>query len=117
MKFFYNGSNWVRVDPITCGFGANASNDYTFSGPGFPTTATDPTLYVHRGFTYAFDNSSNGASSIRIQTTTGLMAICTSGQSGNANSVLHWTVPMDAPNTLYYQCTSAAMNGTIIVVN
>ena len=121
-SLFYNGTSWVRVaSPITWWeLGANASNDYTFSGPGFPTTASDPTLYVHRGFTYAFDNSSNGASHpFRIQTTTGLSGNpYTSGQSGNANSVLYWTVPMDAPNTLYYQCTShAAMNGTIIVAN
>lgn len=121
-SLFYNGTSWVRVaSPVTWWeLGSNGANDYTFSGPGFPTTANDPTLYVHRGFTYAFDNSSNGASHpFRIQTTTGLSGNpYTSGQSGNANSVLYWTVPMDAPNTLYYQCTShAAMNGTIIVVN
>ena len=121
-NLFYNGTSWVRVaSPITWWeLGANGANDFTFSGPGFPVTANDPTIYVHRGFTYAFDNTSNGTMHpFRIQTTTGLSGNpYTTGQSGNGTSVLYWTVPMDAPNTLYYQCTQhAAMNGTIIVVN
>ncbi len=121
-NLFWNGTDWVRTaSPITWWeLGSNGSNDYTFSGPGFPVTVNDPTIYVHRGFTYAFDNSSNGASHpFRIQSTTGLTGNpYTSGQSGNSQTVLYWTVPMDAPNTLYYQCTvHAAMNGTIIVVN
>ena len=38
-------------------------------------------------------------------------------QSGSGTSVLYFTVPMDAPNTLYYQCTiHAGMNGTINVI-
>jgi len=121
-SLFYNGNNWVRTaSPLTWWeLGANGSTDFTFSGPGFPNTANDPTLYVHRGFTYAFDNSANGANHpFRIQETTGLSGNpYTSGQSGNGTSVLYWTVPMDAPTTLYYQCTvHAAMNGTIIVVS
>ena len=121
-NIFWNGTNWIRTaSPITWWeLGSNGANDYTFSGPGFPTTANDPDIYVHRGFTYAFDNSSNGASHpFRIQSTTGLSGNpYTTGQSGNSTTVLYWTVPMDAPTTLYYQCTShAAMNGTIIVVS
>ena len=121
-NLFYNGSNWVRVaSPITWWeLGADGANHFTFSGPGFPTTENDPILYVHRGFTYAFDNSANGASHpFRIQSTTGLNGNAyTVGQSGNGQSVLYWTVPMNpAFTTLYYQCTShAAMNGTIVVV-
>jgi plastocyanin len=101
-------------------FNADGSNNYTFSGPGFPTTQNDPTLYVHRGFTYAFDNSVNGgAHPFRIQSTQGLSGSAyTTGQTGSGTSVLYWTVPMDAPNTLYYQCTiHSLMNGTINVVN
>ena len=122
-NLFYNGSNWVRVaSPITWWeLGADGANHFTFSGPGFPTTENDPILYVHRGFTYAFDNSANGASHpFRIQSTTGLNGNAyTVGQSGNGQSVLYWTVPMNpAFTTLYYQCTShAAMNGTIVVVS
>jgi len=121
-NLFYNGASWVRTaSPLTWWeLGASGSNDYTFSGPGFPVTASDPTIYVHRGFTYAFDNTANGAAHpFRIQSTTGLSGNpYTTGQSGNGQTVLYWTIPMDSPNTLYYQCTvHAAMNGTIIVVN
>ena len=39
------------------------------------------------------------------------------GQSGSGTTVLYWTVPMDAPTTLYYQCTlHAAMQGQINIV-
>lgn len=121
-SLFYNGTNWIRAaSPLTWWeLGSNGASDFTFSGPGFPTTATDPTVYVYRGFTYAFDNTANGASHpFRIQSTTGISGNpYTTGQSGNGTSVLYWTVPMDAPTTLYYQCTiHAAMNGTIIVVS
>ena len=120
-SLFYNGTAWSVVrSPITWWeLNANGSSDYTFSGPGFPTTANDPTIYVHRGFTYAFDNSvQGGAHPFRIQSTQGLTGTpYTTGQSGAGTTVLYWTVPMDAPTTLYYQCTlHAAMQGTINVV-
>ena len=121
-SLFYNGTQWTVVrSPITWWeINADGSNNYTFSGPGFPTTQNDPTLYVHRGFTYAFDNSvQGGAHPFRIQSTQGLSGTAyTTGQTGSGTSVLYWTVPMDAPNTLYYQCTiHSLMNGTINVVN
>ena len=100
--------------------GASGASDFTFSGPGFTGSVTDPDLYVSRGFTYAFDNSANGASHpLRIQSTQGLSGTAyTTGQTGSGTSVLYFTVPMDAPAQLYYQCTShAAMNGTINVVS
>lgn len=121
-SLYYNGTDWTAVKSpiIWWELGANQASDYTFSGPGFPTTANDPTLYVYRGFTYAFDNSIQGSSHpFRIQTTQGLSGSpYTAGQSGSGSAVLFWTVPMDAPNTLYYQCTiHALMNGTINVVS
>ena len=120
-SLYYNGSNWTvtRSPMIWWEVGANGSSDYTFSGPGFSGTTNDPTLYVNRGFTYAFDNSVGGAHPFRIQSTQGLTGTpYTSGQSGSGSSILYWTVPLDAPNTLYYQCTiHAAMNGTINVVS
>ncbi|WAX22846.1 hypothetical protein [Synechococcus phage S-M1] len=121
-SLFWNGADWVvtRSPIVWWEINANGSSDYTFSGPGFPTTQNDPTIYVQRGFTYAFDNSvQGGAHPFRIQSTQGLAGTpYTSGQSGSGSSVLYWTVPMDAPAILYYQCTiHAAMNGTINVVS
>jgi len=120
-SLFWNGTDWVVTrSPITWWeINANGSSDFTFQGPGFPSTANDPTIYVHRGFTYAFDNSvQGGAHPFRIQSTQGLAGNpYTAGQAGSGTNVLYWTVPMDSPNTLYYQCTiHAAMNGTINVV-
>lgn len=121
-SLYWNGSDWVvtRSPIIWWELNANGTSDWTFAGPGFAGTANDPTIYVHRGFTYAFDNSINGgAHPFRIQSTQGLTGTpYTAGQSGSGTSVLYWTVPMDAPTTLYYQCTNhALMNGTINVVS
>jgi len=120
-NLYWNGTDWVvsRSPMIWWDLSASLSNHYTFSGPGFSAPTEDPTIYVHRGFTYAFDNSTNGgAHPFRIQSTQGLNGVpYTTGQSGSGTNVLYWTVPMDSPATLYYQCTiHSLMNGTINVV-
>ena len=120
-SLFYNGTNWVPVrSPITWWeLNADGASSYTVNGPGFASATADPTLYVHRGFTYAFDNTvQGGAHPFRIQSTQGLTGTpYTTGQSGSGTTLLYWTVPMDAPTTLYYQCTlHAAMQGQINVV-
>ena len=125
---YWSGSEWIptpATGPILWyEIGApveNASNDFLINGPGLPSGENrDPDLYVHRGFTYAFDNTvEGGGHPFRIQSTQGLSGTpYTTGQSGSTTAVLYWTVPFDAPNTLYYQCTlHAAMQGTIYVVS
>ena len=121
-SLFFNGTNWVPVkSPMTWWeMNANGQADFTVTGPGFSGTVNDPTFYVYRGFTYAFDNSVQGSGHpFRIQSTQGLSGTpYTTGQSGSGTTVLYWTIPMDAPTTLYYQCTlHAAMQGTINVVS
>ena len=121
-SLFWNGTQWTKTrSPITWWeLGSNGSTDYTVDGPGFASATNDPTLYVSRGFTYAFDNTTmGGAHPFRIQSTQGLTGTpYTAGQSGSGTSVLYWTVPMDAPTTLYYQCTlHASMQGQINVVS
>ena len=72
-----------------------------------------------KGMTYAFDNTVQAsAHPFRIQSSQGLSGNpYTSGQTGSGTAVLYWTVPMDAPAILYYQCTlHAAMNGVINVI-
>jgi len=119
-SLFWNGTNWVVTrSPITWWeLAAPDASGYNFTGPGFAAATADPTLYVMRGMTYAFDNNAGGAHPFRIQSTQGLTGTpYTTGQTGSGTSVLYWTVPMDAPNTLYYQCTiHAAMAGQINVV-
>ena len=121
-SLYWNGSDWVVTrSPITWWeLNADGIQHYTFAGPGFTGTAMDPTLYVMRGMTYAFDNSvQGGGHPFRIQSSSGLSGTpYTDGQTGSGSSVLYWTVPMDAPSTLYYQCTlHSLMNGTITVVS
>jgi hypothetical protein len=120
-SLYWNGTDWVVTrSPMTWWeLGADGANHFTVNGPGFSAATNDPTLYVMRGMTYAFDNSTNGGSHpFRIQSTQGLSGTpYTTGQTGSGTGVLYWTVPMDAPNTLYYQCTiHAQMNGTINVL-
>jgi hypothetical protein len=119
---YWDGTDWVptRSPVIWWELNAEGEGNYTFAGPGFAGTVNDPTLYVYRGFTYVFDNSiQGGGHPFRIQTTQGLTGSpYTAGQSGSGSGVLYWTVPLDAPNTLYYQCTlHALMQGTINVVS
>ena len=120
-SLFWNGTNWIPTrSPITWWeLDANGNADYTFTGPGFATSTNDPTLYLMRGMTYAFDNNTGGNHPFRIQSTQGLSGTpYTAGQSGSGTSVLYFTVPMDAPATLYYQCTiHAAMQGQINIVS
>ena len=103
----YNGSSWevVNGSRITWTLGANQSSDYTFTGPGFPTTTNDPVLYLMRGFTYVFINTTGGSHPFEIRTTNGGSAY-TDGVTGSKTGTQYFTVPMGAPNTLYYQCTA-----------
>ena len=110
---------------VTWTLGANGSTDYTFTGSGFSSATNDPTLYLVRGQTYKFDNQTGGHP-FRIQSTvaqagggtaynTGVTNNDATG--GTATNVLTFVVPMDAPDTLYYQCTAhPAMTGTINIL-
>ena len=119
-SIYWNNTDWVvsRSPVIWWNLNSSGASDYTFSGPGFTGAVNDPTLYVYRGFTYIFDNSvQGGAHPFRIQSTQGLTGTpYVAGQSGSGSNILYWTVPLDAPAALYYQCTlHSAMNGTINV--
>ena len=115
------------VTIITWTLTANGSTDYVFSGDGFPTSQNDPDLYLVRGETYRFVNNTGGHP-FRIQSTTSTSGGGTKYDNGVQNSdgtvndagngvTLTFVVPMDAPDTLYYQCTSHPdMFGTINVI-
>jgi len=96
---------------------ANGASDYRFAGPGILNTVGDPTLYLHRGFTYLFENSTGSSHPFRIQftgTTTGVGTYV----SGSQNGVQIFTIPHDAPLSYEYQCTAhASMKGTFIIPN
>ncbi|MAG19141.1 MAG: hypothetical protein CMB98_03575 [Flavobacteriaceae bacterium] len=94
---------------------ANGASSYRFAGPGIVNTIDNPTIYLHRGFTYHLVNTTGGHP-FRIQyagTTTGYGSTYLSGSQTGTQV---FTVPFDAPGTLEYQCTShPSMVGTIVI--
>lgn len=95
------------------------SSNYTIDGMGL-NSDTDPTIYLHKGHTYYFDKQT-ASHPFRVSTSNGGAAY----QDADGNSieisgqgVLKFEVPQDAPDKLYYYCTShAAMNGVIYTTN
>jgi hypothetical protein len=74
---------------------------------------------LSRGHTYVFENLSGGSHPFQIRVSNGGAAY-TSGVTNNGASTgnIVFEVPMDAPNTLYYQCTShSTMGNTINIVS
>jgi len=101
--------------------GADGSNNYTFTGPGFTGAENDPTLYLVRGQKYKFKNAM-GAHPFRIQSTVNGSAgtAYNDGITNNnvSNGTLSWNVQFDAPDILYYQCTAHNnMGGKIYIGN
>ena len=101
----------------------SGNSTYGFSGDGFPTTQNNPTLYLIRGQTYKFVINAAGSHPTRIQSTGAQAGGGTpyndgvTNQDANNGQTLTFVVPMDAPDTLYYQCTShPAMFGTINIL-
>jgi len=94
---------------------ANGSSDYRFAGPGQRNTVGNPTLYLMRGFTYIFENSTGNSHPFRIQftnTTTGVGTYV----SGAQNGTQVFTIPHDAPSSYQYVCTiHGGMLGTFII--
>ena len=96
-----------------------SNNDYLFTNTAyFPGGAVaDPDLYLRRGETYTFSNIS-GAHPFQIQSTAGISGTAYNTGVTNNNTVgdVIFTVPMDAPKRLYYQCTAHAnMGGNIFI--
>ena len=102
---------------VTYTLGASGMDHYTFTGEGLTGAVNDPTLYLLRGKTYNFVNgNSSGAHPFRIQSVAGAGGTeYNTGVTNNAGaggSTIVFAVPQDAPDVLYYICTShPAMNG------
>ena len=102
--------------------GADGSSHYTFTGPGVTAGTDDPTIYLVRGQSYQFANNSGGHP-FRIQSTvngsTGTQYNTgVTNNDANTGTTLTFDVPFDAPDTLYYQCTShGSMGGKIVITS
>lgn len=84
----------------------NGTSAYTFTGDGFPSGVDNPTLYLNRGHTYNFRVNASGHP-FEIRLSSGGSAY-SSGVTNNASQIgeVKFVVPMDAPETLVYQCTA-----------
>jgi plastocyanin len=93
----------------------NGSGAYTVTGAG--ASGDGPTLYLQKGLTYTFTiNASGHPFLIKTVQGSGSSNQYTSGVTGAGtdNGTVTFTVPMDAPDTLYYQCElHSAMYGVI----
>ena len=96
---------------------ANGSSSYSMAGPGQRNTVGNPTLYLMRGFSYMFENSTGSSHPFRIQytgTTSGVGTYVSGDQTG----IQIFTIPHDAPPSYEYQCTvpgHGGMKGSFII--
>ena len=112
---YYNGTSWIKQNgPIIRWSLTNSGNvDYVLTGPGFYASTNDPVLYLHRGTTYIFSNTAHATHPLEIRVAAAGAAY-TNGISGAGTDTITFTVPMDAPSTLYYQCTAHGVMGNTI---
>ena len=92
---------------------ASGTDHFVFAGIGITAgIVNDPTLYLARGRVYEFVMQQGGTHPFRIQSTSGTggtpypHGVSPDNSSGATSGVLRFEVPMNAPNTLFYQCTS-----------
>ena len=115
----FDGFDWVPVSAptITWLLGNDGTNShFTFTGSGFPNTTNDPILYLTRGQIYRFKNDSQYTiHPFEIRQSAGGNAY-TAGVANDGAGTTTFTVPMDAPATLYYQCANHPSMGNQIVV-
>ena len=121
-------SNSVSSNVVLAGGSSVESTPYYFyvivENSKFGIDGTQqPTITLYRGVTYRFDQSSstNGSHPFRISTTAeGRDAPGTSynGSNGSSGSYRQYIVPLDAPDTMYYNCSShSGMGGTLKILS
>ena len=116
----YDGSQFIATESPTISFRitSDLSNGYRFDGGGLPSSTNNPTIYVYRGFTYRFNNTTGGGHPFALRVSDGGSAV-TDGVSGSQSGIQFWTVPqtLSAGTTYVYQCTiHGGMKGDMVVV-
>ena len=106
-------SSRLIEDTLRYVLGSIGSVAYTFTGKGLNGTVSDPTLTLSRGHTYVFENrNANGAHPFYIKTslanggTNDAYNTGVTNNGGAGGTEIVFTVPHDAPDLLYYQCSS-----------
>jgi len=97
----------------------NGASDYTITSQSL--SGNDPTLTLERGKTYEFDISSPGHPFwIKTEQINGISESYNDGivNNGASSGLITFTVPADAPSTLYYICQiHSGMTGIINIVD
>jgi hypothetical protein len=107
-------------------FGSEVSANYTTTsntaaGSGYEfdqTSGFNPSLSFVRGATYTFDYTDSSSHPLRFSSTDPDSSVTsyTDGTNTSVSNTVKITVPHNAPDTLYYYCTSHnSMNGRISV--
>ena len=104
-------SSRLIEDTLRYVLGASGTNHYTFTGKGLTGAVNDPTLTLSRGHTYIFENRSGGhpfyiKTSIANGGTNDAYNTGVTNNGGAGGTEIVFTVPHDAPDLLYYQCSS-----------
>ena len=139
VEWKYNGYAWDRVETVAPPGppgppgtsvtgppgpdGTSGARNFNVTAPNASVYTIDgssnPTLALLRGFTYTFTvNASGHPFWIKTSQTTGTGNAYSSGITNNGitSGVLTFSVPYNAPNTLYYICQyHSAMTGTITI--
>ena len=102
---------------------ASSNNDYTLVGTDAngEVNGNDPSITMSVGETISFSvNAASHPFYIKTSQTTGTGDAYTDGVGGNGSvdSKITFTVPMDAPDTLYYICEfHSSMTGTFTIID
>ena len=104
-------SSRLIEDTLRYVLGASGTSHYTFTGKGLNGAVNDPTLTLSRGHTYIFENRSGGhpfyiKTSIDNGGTNDAYNTGVTNNGGGNGTEIVFTVPHDAPDLLYYQCSS-----------
>jgi hypothetical protein len=95
---------------------ANGTSGYCFAGSGASNTNNE-TLFLYKGFTYRFVNTTTDAYPFQILNTAG-GDIFANGVSGSQTGTQLFTVPHVQQSNLVYQSSNeAGMLGTLVIVS
>ena len=114
------GSNVGSAEAKTYNVTASGTTAYVFNGEGL-TNSNNPNFTFKRGGTYTFNVTAAGHPFyLNSVQGTGTANAYNSGVTNNGavSGSITFTVPMNAPNTLYYNCQfHGSMFGTITITN
>ena len=112
------GGSSVESTPYYFTVTVNGSSKFVIDG------TQQPTITLYRGVTYRFDqaDSSNGSHPFRISTTAEGSQYASgssyNGSNGSSGAYRQFIVPLDAPDTMYYNCSShSSMGGTLRILS